>query len=64
MHPASSGASTLSAQDIEFFVANGFVRVDKAFPKELAAEARSILWRAMGLSPDDPAAWTRNGWHR
>ena len=58
MHPASSGASTLSAQDIEFFVANGFVRVDKAFPKELAAEARSILWRAMGLSPDDPAAWT------
>jgi hypothetical protein len=59
MHPASSGAPTLRAQDIEHFVANGFVRIDDAFPRALAAEARAILWRAMGLSPDDPAGWTR-----
>jgi len=59
MHPASSGAPTLSAQDIEFFIANGFVRIDQAFPKELAAEARAILWRAMGLAPHDPAGWTK-----
>jgi hypothetical protein len=59
MHPASSGAPTLSAQDIEFFIANGFVRIDRAFPKDLAAEARSILWRAMGLAPDDPSGWTK-----
>jgi hypothetical protein len=58
MTPASFGAPTLSAQDIDFFVENGFVRVDDAFPKHLAVEARAILWRAMGLSPDDPAAWT------
>lgn len=58
MHPVSSGAPTLSAQDIEFFVENGFVRIDHAFPKALAAEARAILWRAMGLSPDDPTGWT------
>lgn len=59
MHHASSGAPTLSAQDIEFFVNNGFVRIDKAFPAEMAVEARSILWRAMDLDPHDPASWTK-----
>jgi hypothetical protein len=58
MPTASSRAPTLSAQDIDFFIANGFVRIEAAFPKDLAAEARAILWRAMGLRPGDPAAWT------
>jgi hypothetical protein len=54
----SSRAPTLSAQDIDFFVANGFVRIDDAFPRDLAAEVRGILWHAMSLRPDDPAGWT------
>lgn len=58
MRHASSDAPTLSAQDIEFFVNNGFVRIDRAFPAEIAAEAQSILWQAMTLSPDDPTGWT------
>lgn len=55
----ASSASTLGAHDIDFFVENGFVRIDNAFPRDLAAAARAILWRAMGLDPDDPAGWTR-----
>lgn len=53
-----SAATALSAADVDSFIANGFVRLDGAFPKTVAAEIRSILWRAMGLDPDDPAGWT------
>lgn len=52
-------ARGLSPAQISTFIADGFVRIDDAFPPELAAEARTVLWRAMGLSPDDPAGWTR-----
>lgn len=37
---------------------DGFVRLDHAFPSELAAEARSILWRETGCNPDDRTTWT------
>lgn len=49
----------LSAAQILSFIADGFVRLDDAFPAALAEEARAILWRDMGLDPDDPAGWTR-----
>jgi len=49
----------LSAAQIQSFIADGFVRLDDAFPRALAEEARAILWRDMGLSPDDPEGWTR-----
>ena len=58
MATGSSRAPTLSAHDIDFFVANGFVRIDDAFPKDLAAEVRGVLWHAMNLRPDEPAGWT------
>jgi hypothetical protein len=48
----------LDAAQIEQFIEEGFVRVEDAFPRALADEARAILWRDMGLSPDAPAAWT------
>jgi hypothetical protein len=49
----------LSGADIARFIADGYVRVDGAFPASLAAEARAILWRDIGADPDDPATWTR-----
>ncbi len=49
----------LSAADIEHFVQQGFVRLDDAFSRETADEARAILWRDTGCDPDDPATWTR-----
>ena len=41
------------------FVAQGFVRLDAAFPRSLADEARAILWRDTGCDPDDPSTWTK-----
>lgn len=44
---------------IEQFVLDGFVRVDDAFPRDLAAACRRILWLASGCSEDAPSTWTR-----
>jgi hypothetical protein len=50
---------SLSDTRVSHFIEHGFVRLDDAFPAELAVEAREILWRAMGLSPDAPETWTQ-----
>lgn len=49
----------LSAAQIEQFVTGGYVRIDNAFPAELAAECASILWADTGVDPENPATWTR-----
>ena len=50
---------SLTAAQIDGFIADGFVRLDDAFPRALADDARAILWRATGCDPDDRATWTR-----
>jgi hypothetical protein len=50
---------TLTPAEIEQFVAQGFVRIDGAFPRRLADEGRAILWRRLGCDPDDRSTWTR-----
>jgi len=52
-------ARALSDAQIEQFIRDGFVRIDRAFPRELADECRAILWRDTGCDPDDPATWTK-----
>ena len=47
----------LSASQIAGFIADGFVRLDDAFPSELADAGRAILWRDTGCSPGDPSTW-------
>lgn len=49
----------LSDAQIERFIADGFVRIDRAFPREWADQARAIMWRDLPCDPDDPATWTR-----
>ncbi|WP_437492191.1 phytanoyl-CoA dioxygenase family protein [Sorangium sp. So ce1014] len=49
----------LSHSQVEHFIADGFVRIDAAFPRSLADEARAILWRDTGMAPDDPKTWTK-----
>ncbi len=49
--PGADGAAS--------FIADGFIRIDRAFPKAVAEEARAILWRDTGCDPHDPATWTR-----
>lgn len=49
----------LSSQQIEQFITDGYVRLDRAFPKELAEQGQEILWRDLGCSPLDSGTWTR-----
>ena len=53
LHPVLTDAQK------EQFVRDGFVRIDDAFPTEVAAEGRAILWRDTGCDPDDRSTWTR-----
>jgi len=52
-------AGGLAPAQIEQFITEGFVRIDAAFPRTVADEARAILWRATGCSPDDRATWSQ-----
>jgi hypothetical protein len=49
----------LSGAQIEQFIAEGFLKLEGAFPRALAEEGRAILWRDTGCDPDDPATWTK-----
>lgn len=58
---------TLDDAQVERFIADGFVRIDRAFSRELAEQARAILWRDLPCDPRDPKTWTqpvvRLGWY-
>ena len=55
----SEPSHALSAAQIEQFIQDGFVRIDEAFPRHLADEARAIMWRDLPCDRDDPASWTQ-----
>jgi hypothetical protein len=59
--PADENESTraLSDAQIQQFIQDGFVRIDCAFPRQLADEGRAILWQDTGCDPDDPTTWTK-----
>ncbi len=43
----------------EQFVRDGFVKLENAFSRVIAAEAREILWREVGFDPNDRKTWTQ-----
>lgn len=47
----------LSADQIDAFITDGFVRIDHAVPPDLVAAMTAILWQAAGCAPDDPTSW-------
>ncbi|MEE2690661.1 MAG: phytanoyl-CoA dioxygenase family protein [Pseudomonadota bacterium] len=51
--------SPLADAEVRSFVEDGYVRIERAFPRALADEARATLWKDAGLDPDDPASWTK-----
>jgi len=55
-HIPSDGLTTGQIQD---FINKGFVRIDDAFPTDLARQCRDELWHATGLSPDRPQGWAQ-----
>ncbi|MBV9575552.1 MAG: phytanoyl-CoA dioxygenase family protein [Gammaproteobacteria bacterium] len=48
----------LTDQQREQFVRDGFVKIDAAFPSEIARQARMILWQEIGFDPEDARTWT------
>src|SRR6202165_3732841 len=48
----------ISEAQIQQFIQEGFVRIDRAFPRALADEGRVILWRDLPCDPNDPTTWT------
>jgi hypothetical protein len=49
----------LSEKQINSFINNGFVKIERAFPTEVADECRDILWQATQCAPNNPASWTK-----
>ncbi len=43
----------------EQFLEQGFVRLDGAFPRDVADRAREILWKDTGCDPADRSTWTK-----
>jgi hypothetical protein len=50
---------TLGDAQVEQFIDEGFLRIDQAFPRQLAEAARAIMWRDLPCDPHDPTTWTR-----
>lgn len=51
--------SALSDAQIRQFIDDGFVKIERAFPRELADAGRSILWRDTDCDEADPRTWTK-----
>lgn len=49
----------LSGEQVERFIEDGCVRLDRAFPRRIADSGLAALWQAAGCDPRDPATWTR-----
>lgn len=49
----------LNDTQIQQFIHNGYIRLENAFPYELAEEGRNILWGDTGCNPHDPSTWTQ-----
>ena len=49
----------LSDADIQQFIRDGYVKIENAFPRDLADEVRAILWRDTKCDPADSRTWTR-----
>lgn len=48
---------TLTAEQINNFINDGFIKIEHAFSTEIADECRSILWKATSCDPVNPATW-------
>jgi len=49
----------LDTSQIQSFIDTGFIRIDDAFPPDLADACRSILWTQTGYNPTDRSTWSQ-----
>lgn len=57
MLPKVAGGPMLTASDLAFWDANGYIVVKDAVPQEQCAAAREALWAFLGADPGDPESW-------
>ncbi len=50
---------SLTAEQVERFVVEGFVKVEGAFPVDVGEQCQRELWEATGCDPDDSTTWTQ-----
>jgi hypothetical protein len=58
-HGPESASTPLCAAEIASFIRDGFIRLDHAFSRQTAEQARAILWQATECDPYDRSTWTR-----
>lgn len=51
--------SFLSQAQVNCFLDDGFLKIEGAFPTQVADECRAVLWKATQCDPDNPATWTK-----
>jgi hypothetical protein len=49
----------INNSQIQQFIENGFIRLDRAFPRKFADQGRELLWRDTGCNPHDSKTWTQ-----
>jgi hypothetical protein len=49
----------LTTEQITSFIDKGFVKIENAFPIEIANDCRAILWKATQCDPNNPDSWTQ-----
>ncbi|MBX9599913.1 MAG: phytanoyl-CoA dioxygenase [Bryobacteraceae bacterium] len=54
-----SHSDGLSDAQVAQFIQDGFIRIDRAFPLELAELGCAIMWRDIPFDPHDPTTWTK-----
>ncbi|UGQ48558.1 phytanoyl-CoA dioxygenase family protein [Massilia endophytica] len=52
-------ADVLSADELAFWDANGYLLLKRAVPAQLCADVRDAMWTLLGASADDSASWYR-----
>lgn len=55
---SDGNARSLTGAEIDRFVNDGYLKLEAAFPRELADQGRAILWRDLGCDENDPTTWT------
>lgn len=51
--------AVLAPSELAAYERDGFIRLEEAFPRELARRCREWLWDAIDEDPDAPATWSR-----
>lgn len=58
IHPTPYGLITV-AEQVDFFLENGYVVIKHAFTKEQAADFTKEMWVRLGMDPKDKTTWNR-----